>query len=52
MDAAELSQALTLHTIRKHDWRIQPACAITGEGLLDGLGWIAEKVRGRRAGVE
>lgn len=46
MDAGELSQALCLHKIKNHDWHIQPSCALTGEGLLDGLGWIAEKLKG------
>eukprot|EP00210_Caulerpa_lentillifera_P007112 g6805.t1 len=46
MDAAELSQALCLHRIRNHDWHIQPTCALTGSGLIEGLGWIAEKLKG------
>lgn len=52
MDVAELSQALTLHLIRKHDWHIQPSSAITGEGLLDGLGWIAQKLKNRQGCVQ
>ncbi|GMH33177.1 hypothetical protein BSKO_01011 [Bryopsis sp. KO-2023] len=48
MDSAELSQALTLHKIRNHDWHIQASCATTGEGLVDGLTWIAEKLKARR----
>lgn len=49
MDPGELSQALTLHRIKDHDWHIQASCALTGEGLLDGLGWIAEKLKESRA---
>lgn len=45
MDPGELSQALTLHRIKDHDWHIQASCALTGDGLLDGLGWIAEKLK-------
>lgn len=45
MDVAELSQTLMLHKVRNHDWHIQPSCAITGAGLLDGLGWIAQKLK-------
>eukprot|EP00803_Ostreobium_quekettii_P010698 evm.model.scf_813.1 EVM.evm.TU.scf_813.1 scf_813:5259-7070(-) len=51
MDMAELSQALALHTIKQHDWHIQPSCALTGEGLLDGLGWIAQKLKNKQTTV-
>jgi ADP-ribosylation factor-like protein 5B len=46
MTPAEISDALSLHTIKKHDWHIQACCALTGEGLWDGLGWIAQHVTG------
>lgn len=45
MPPAEITDALSLHSIKNHDWHIQASCAITGEGLYDGLGWIAEKVK-------
>lgn len=31
---------LTTNTI-KHNWHIQPCCAVTGAGLLEGLDWLA-----------
>jgi ADP-ribosylation factor-like protein 5B len=46
MTPAEISDALSLHTIKNHDWHIQACCALTGEGLYDGLGWIAQRVTG------
>ncbi|KAJ3673314.1 hypothetical protein LUZ60_006688 [Juncus effusus] len=45
MKPAEITDAMGLHNIKNHDWHIQACCALTGEGLYDGLGWIAEKVR-------
>lgn len=48
MKAAEISDALSLHSIKNHDWHIQACCALTGEGLYDGLGWIAQHVTGNK----
>lgn len=47
MTPAEITDALNLHSIKNHDWHIQASCAVTGEGLYDGLGWIAQKVTGK-----
>ncbi|XP_074272842.1 uncharacterized protein LOC141596541 [Silene latifolia] len=44
MSAAEITDALSLHSIKNHDWHIQACSALTGDGLYDGLGWIAERV--------
>lgn len=46
MSPAEITDALSLHSIKNNDWHIQASCAITGDGLYDGLGWIAQKVSG------
>eukprot|EP00249_Psilotum_nudum_P008335 c21202_g1_i1 orf=523-1077(-) len=50
MTPAEISDALSLHNIKNHDWQIQACCALTGEGLYDGLGWIAQHVTGQKGG--
>lgn len=47
--AAEIAQDLSLHTIRTHEWQIQSCCALTGEGLQQGLEWIATRIRDRQA---
>ncbi|KAE8815071.1 ADP-ribosylation factor-like protein 5 [Hordeum vulgare] len=47
MSAAEITDALSLHSIKNRDWHIQASCALTGEGLYDGMGWIAQKVAGK-----
>ena len=47
MTPAEITDALSLHSIKNHDWHIQACCALTGDGLHDGLGWIAQRVTGK-----
>lgn len=47
MRPAELSECLGLHTIKTHSYHIQSSCATTGEGLQEGLAWIAQKVHGQ-----
>ncbi|KAK6254867.1 hypothetical protein SCA6_016172 [Theobroma cacao] len=47
MTPAEITDALSLHSIKNHDWHIQSCCALTGDGLYDGLGWIAQHVTGK-----
>jgi hypothetical protein len=43
MGLVELTEALGLQNAT-HDWHMQPCCAVTGEGLLEGLGWISQRV--------
>ena len=50
MTVQELSEVLALHTVRHHDWHIQAACALKGEGLYEGLEWIAQRVAHLPAG--
>lgn len=47
MNPAEITDALSLHSIKNHDWHIQACSALTGDGLFDGLGWIAQRVTGK-----
>eukprot|EP01027_Heterolobosea_sp_BB2_P010835 GEZU01015844.1.p1 GENE.GEZU01015844.1~~GEZU01015844.1.p1 ORF type:complete len:222 (-),score=42.71 GEZU01015844.1:43-708(-) len=44
MPPAEISQKLGLHNIKDNDWHIQACCALTGQGLYDGLDWIVERL--------
>lgn len=37
---AELTDAYSLHEIQNHNWKIQGCCALTGEGLDEGLDWL------------
>ncbi|KAJ1477059.1 ADP-ribosylation factor family-domain-containing protein [Baffinella frigidus] len=45
MSAAEISESLALHAVQSHEWHIQACCALTGEGLTEGLEWIARRLR-------
>jgi len=45
----DIASDLSLHTIRTHEWHIQSCCALTGEGLQEGLSWVAARVRAQRA---
>ena len=46
MSPAEISAELDLVSIQDHSWHIQGCCALTGEGLFEGLDWIVEQVVG------
>ena len=46
MSTADLTTALALDSVKHHDWHIQACCALTGEGLSDGLEWISQRVHG------
>lgn len=39
MSAAEVSEALGLHTLKGRQWTIMKSCAIKGEGLDEGMDW-------------
>ena len=45
MSAAEISQHLNLTSIKDHRWQIQACCALTGEGLVQGLEWIGNQLK-------
>ncbi|XP_053118114.1 ADP-ribosylation factor-like protein 5B isoform X1 [Hemicordylus capensis] len=44
MTAAEISKYLTLSSIKDHPWHIQSCCALTGEGLCQGLEWMTSRI--------
>lgn len=48
MTASELTTALALTGV-KVDWHMQATCATTGEGLKEGLDWIAQRLQGDKA---
>ncbi|CAF0794038.1 unnamed protein product [Didymodactylos carnosus] len=45
MTSAEISKQLSLTSIKDHAWHIQACCALTGEGLYQGLDWIASRLK-------
>ena len=42
MSVAEVAEKLALHTIKGREWNIQGTCALTGDGLYDGLEWLSK----------
>ena len=44
MSVAEVTEKLGLHTLRGREWYIQGTCAMTGDGLYEGLEWLSKTV--------
>jgi small GTP-binding protein len=45
---AEVTDRLGLHKRRERDWYIQATCAVTGEGIVEGLEWLANSLKTRK----
>eukprot|EP00759_Apiculatamorpha_spiralis_P033935 PhF_6_TR35042/c0_g2_i1/m.51062/K07937/ARF1; ADP-ribosylation factor 1 len=45
MSTAEVTDKLGLHALRQRNWFIQGCCATSGEGLYEGLDWLATNVK-------
>ena len=43
MSVHQITEALGLHNMRR-EWYIQGTCALTGDGLYDGLDWLSKTV--------
>merc|ERR1712113_102652 len=48
MAAAEVTEKLGLHNMRKRQWFIQSTCATTGDGLYEGLDWMSRILSSKR----
>ncbi|KAJ6397289.1 hypothetical protein OIU77_018323 [Salix suchowensis] len=44
MNAAEITDKLGLHSLRQRHWSIQSTCAISGEGLNEGIDWLSNNI--------
>jgi hypothetical protein len=44
LSAAEIADYLNLQAIKDHSWHIQACCALTGEGLYEGIEWVTQAV--------
>jgi len=44
MTAAKISEELRLTSFKDRQWHIQACCALTGDGLTEGLDWIVTKL--------
>ncbi|XP_064456380.1 ADP-ribosylation factor-like protein 5B [Ornithodoros turicata] len=47
MSPTEISEQLSLTSIKKNRWHIQACCALTGEGLYQGLEWVYAQLKSK-----
>lgn len=40
----EIVQALNIQSLRR-SWYVQPTCALNGQGIVEGLEWLAKEVK-------
>ena len=45
LNVNDVKQGLDLTDIRSHNWFIQPTVAVKGEGLFQGLDWLAAQIQ-------
>lgn len=45
MSIPELIDKLSLYSLRNREWHLQPTCAITSEGLFEGIEWISKTIK-------
>jgi ADP-ribosylation factor protein 1 len=45
MSVAEVTDKLGLHSLRSRQWYIQATCACSGDGLYEGLDWLAQAMK-------
>ena len=45
LSADEVKELLMLDELRARAYHVQPSCASSGEGLWQGLGWLAANVK-------
>lgn len=46
MPVSEVAEKMQLHSLRSRKWHIQPASALTGKGLHEGLDWLSSTLAG------
>ena len=49
LSVEEITKRLGLNKLHA-DWHVQPACATTGDGLLEGLAWLNDALARKRRG--
>ncbi|CAG9460530.1 unnamed protein product [Pedinophyceae sp. YPF-701] len=45
VSSGDLGRELRLDELRERHWHIQSCCALTGEGLREGMGWLSGRIR-------
>jgi ADP-ribosylation factor protein 1 len=47
MSASQLTEKLGLFNIRNREWFIQSCCGTTGDGVYEGMDWLASTLNKR-----
>ena len=50
MSVAEISDKMGMQSLRQRRWFVQSSCAASGEGLFEGLDWIAGSINASLSG--
>ncbi len=45
MNISEMNEKLGLNSLKSHKWFIQNTCAVSGEGLYEGLEWLSNNLK-------
>ena len=45
-----VASQLRLHSLRQHDWYLQPCSALSGDGIYEGLDWVHRSLKARNKG--
>lgn len=45
LDAYDVNLQLGLNLIRSRNWNICASCAVTGDGINNGMKWLAENIK-------
>jgi small GTP-binding protein len=45
MSISEMNEKLGLNSLKSHKWFIQNTCAVSGEGLYEGLEWLSNNLK-------
>ena len=48
LNPSQVTDRLELRKVVDHQWFVQATCAKSGEGLVEGLEWLAEKVKEKK----
>ena len=48
LSASTLTDKFNLSDLRGRKWYVQPCCATTGEGLVEGLDWLSDQLTGKK----
>ena len=51
LPATDVREKLGLVGVRKTPWFVQSSCAVKGEGLYEGLDWLASQIRNKKSWV-